>query len=177
MKTLIACTLAILSTALLGTAAPDANPPSAGAMSFPADYKAFENLGVGIGAQDPAIHTAFANDIAAGVKRTEQLPYPNGAVIVMEFANSIRDGEGQLLRNADGTPMKGAIVRLDVMRRGPGLGDKYGDSRAGDWEFASYRPDGTQALAPADATRCAACHQKAGAQADYVYRMKLPAKS
>ena len=54
------------------------------------------------------------------------------------------------------------------MRRGGGFGEVYGASRAGEWEFASYRADGTTLIEPANAVQCAACHLKAGAEKDFV---------
>ena len=79
----------VLAMALLHRAS--AAPPAANGLAFPSNYPtAFARLGVGIGKEDPAIHTAYANEAAAAIKLTEQLPYPNGSVILMEFANSIR---------------------------------------------------------------------------------------
>jgi ketosteroid isomerase-like protein len=145
------------------------------APDFPADYDTtYTQLGSSLGDEEPVLHTAYANAVAAAVTNLEELPYPDGSVILMEFARSVRDGEGQLLRNRDGSPMKGEIVRVDVMRRGAGLGAQYGDQNAGDWEFSSYRRDGTRVLAPADAGKCAACHRNAGAASDHVFRMKMP---
>jgi hypothetical protein len=94
----------------------------------------------------------------------------------MEFAHGTRDGEGQLLHDPKGVPLKAEVSRIDVMRRERGYGEAYGESRAGEWEFASYRPDGSPLLAPADAVACAACHLKAGAERDFVYRIRMPAK-
>lgn len=144
-------------------------------VGFPRGYAAaFRLLGVGTGNSSPEIMTAYANPLAASITRDEQLPFPNGSIIVMEFANASRDGEGQLLRDSKGQPVKGEIVRLDVMRREAGFGQVYGEHRAGEWEFASYRPDGTTLITPNKATHCAACHQKTGAAKDFVHRLRVP---
>ncbi|MEO8019396.1 MAG: hypothetical protein ABI769_16415, partial [Pseudomonadota bacterium] len=42
--------------------------------------------------------TAFANDLAAATAGLSPQRYPDGAVILMEFAPAQRDGEGELLR-------------------------------------------------------------------------------
>ncbi len=142
-------------------------------VGFPADYRrAFKLLGAGGGEKDALVHTAFANAAAAGVFEGTPLPFPNGAVIAMEFANPLKDGEGQVLRDEQGVPMPGEVVRIDVMRRGAGYGAHYGDKRAGEWEFASYTPTGAAVMPPANGASCADCHRNAGADNDFVFRMR-----
>jgi uncharacterized protein (TIGR02246 family) len=116
--------------------------------------------------------TVYANELAASVVNTEAAHYPNGSVILMEFAEPQRDGEDQVLRDARGQPLKGSITHIDVMRRDGGFGEIYGASRAGEWEFASYRADGSTLIAPANAVHCAACHLKAGSDKDFVFRQR-----
>lgn len=116
--------------------------------------------------------TVFANDLAAAAAKTEAAHYPDGSVILMEFAEAQRDGEGQLLRDSRGQPLKGPIMHVDVMRRGAGFGADYGANRAGEWEFASYRADGTPLIPASSTEQCAACHLKAGAQKDFVFRQR-----
>jgi Cytochrome P460 len=100
-----------------------------------------------------------------------QPPFPDGAVLIMEFANAVRDGEGELIRERDGTPVRGEVIHVDVMRRGAGFGAAYGDSRAGEWEFSSFRPDGGVLVAPENGAQCAACHRRAGSAKDFVFRV------
>jgi hypothetical protein len=69
---------------------------------------------------------------------------------------------------------KGEVVRLDVMRREAGYGAAYGDKRAGEWEFASYKPDGSPIEPKIDAAACAACHAKPGVARDFVFRGRFP---
>jgi ketosteroid isomerase-like protein len=155
-----------------------ASAPAAGAAagagkaatSLPADYRALKLLGVQVARAEPSIHTVYANEHAAGTFATGRPPFPDGSIIVMEFANAVRDGEGELVRERDGTPQRGEVIHVDVMRRGPGLGAAYGDSRAGEWEFASYAPDGSVLVAPENGAQCAACHRGAGAEKDFVFR-------
>jgi ketosteroid isomerase-like protein len=157
------------------TAMPPAASPGAAAdrVGFPRDYTTvFRLLGVGTGNSSPEIMTTYANRLAASVTREDQLPFPNGSIIAMEFATASRDGEGQMLRDSKGQPLKGEIVRVDVMRREAGFGEAYGEARAGEWEFASYRPDGTALITPDKATHCAACHRKVGAGKDFVHRLR-----
>ena len=142
-------------------------------VGFPRDYRQqFRILGGTLDDPNFGLTTVFANDLVASVADSEGTQYPDGSVILMEFANPQRDGEDQLLRDAHGQPLKGEIVHIDVMRRGAGFGSGYGESRAGEWEFASYRPDGSTLIPPDKAQHCAACHLKAGAAKDYVYRLR-----
>ena len=50
--------------------------------------------------------TVYANELAASVAPSEAAHYPNGSVILMEFAEPQRDGEDQLMRDAHGQPLK-----------------------------------------------------------------------
>jgi ketosteroid isomerase-like protein len=142
-------------------------------VGLPAGYATqFKLLGGTLHDELHGLTTVYANDVAAAVAKTEAAHYPNGSVILMEFADPQRDGENQLLRDSRGQPLKGSITHIDVMRRGDGLGETYGANRAGEWEFASYRADGTTLIAPASAEQCAACHLKAGAEKDFVFRQR-----
>ena len=141
-------------------------------VGFPRDYGSTLKL-LGVTSQDhePSVMTAYGNALAtAVVDGTDRIQYPYGTVIAMEFAHGVRDGEGQLLYDAGGVLRKAEVNRIDVMRRERGYGEVYGKSRAGEWEFASYRPDGSTLLAPENASACAACHLKAGAERDFVFR-------
>jgi hypothetical protein len=115
------------------------------------------------------VSTVYANALAASAPGFSQARYPNGSVILMEFAEAVIDGEGQVVRDAQGAPLKGAIAHIDVMRRGSGFGEAYGENRAGEWEFASYAPDGRTLQAPDKTAHCAGCHRNAGADKDFVF--------
>lgn len=146
-------------------------------VGFPRDYRsALKLLDLTIQEQEPSIMTAFGNELAISVVNgADQIQYPYGTVIAMEFAHGVRDGEDQLLYDAGGSVRKAEVARVDVMRRERGYGAAYGESRAGEWEFASYRPDGSTLIAPENAASCAACHRKAGPGRDFVFRQHLPA--
>jgi ketosteroid isomerase-like protein len=150
-----------------------AGGPATDRVGFPADYaRNLRKVSDAVFNEKFGVSTVFTNELAASSPGFSQARYPNGSVIMMEFANPQRDGEGELLRDARGTPLKGEIVRIDVMRRGDGFGAAYGESRAGEWEFASYRPDGSTLTAPDKTAHCAACHRNAGADKDFVFRTR-----
>jgi ketosteroid isomerase-like protein len=146
--------------------------PTADRVGFPRDYRTqLKTLtGPTFNSKSGVVQTAFGNDPAALVATTGKPPYPHGSVLVMEFAQAVKDGVGHPLRDADGHPQRGAIVRVDVMRRGAGFGEAYGKKRAGEWEFVSYNVDGSFSTPPARSASCAECHlNKAGAAKDFVF--------
>lgn len=147
--------------------------PQAGDGDFPVDYRtSMRMMGDTLFDKNFGLTTVYANDLAASVVPFSQAQYPDGAVILMEFAQPLRDGEGELLRDAKGAPMRGEVVHVDVMRRVAGFGAAYGEDRAGEWQFASYRVNGGTLIAPADGAHCAGCHRNAGAERDFVFRTR-----
>jgi hypothetical protein len=144
-------------------------------VGFPKDYRITFNM-LGLPARtNPApslVMTAYGNDLAASVTNVAQLPYPNGSILVMEFAKALKDSEGKPLLDANGQAQKGEVQHVDVMRRGADFGEAYGSNRAGPWEFAGYNLDGTYSTPPAKSASCAQCHQKAGAAKDFVFPLK-----
>ncbi len=154
-------------------AAKTAAGPSTDRVGFPADYaRNLRKVSDAVFNEKFGVSTVYINELAASSPGFSQARYPNGSVIMMEFAKPQRDGEGELLRDARGVPLKGEIERIDVMRRGDGFGTAYGENRAGEWEFASYRPDGSTLTAPDKTAHCAGCHRNAGADKDFVFRTR-----
>jgi hypothetical protein len=154
--------------------------PRADRVGFPNDYRTnFKALGVPA-RTDPSpayVMTAYGNDLAASVTNVAQSPYPNGSIIVMEFAKTLMDSDGKPLLYTNGQRQKGEVHHVDVMRRGEGFGEAYGASRSGQWEFAGYFLDGTYSTPPAKTASCAQCHQKAGAAKDFVFPLKSTAQT
>jgi uncharacterized protein (TIGR02246 family) len=154
-------------------AVPAMNARTEDRVGFPRDYAtAMRRVSDTVYNEKTGLTTVFANDLVASNAGLSQRHYPQGAVILMEFAQPVRDAKGELLRDARGAPLKGPIEHIDVMRRGAGLGAAYGAERAGEWEFASYRADGSAIVASDTAVQCAACHRKAGADKDFVFRTR-----
>ena len=124
---------------------------------YPSTYASFKQVRTITVKQDPPHGTVFLNAEAASAERAS---YPYGSVVVMEWR---KDGPA------------GAIARLDVMRKEKGFGASYGPDRTGEWEYASYSPDGKLVTNAAQARACAQCHAKAGAAKDFVYVGKFAA--
>jgi ketosteroid isomerase-like protein len=156
-----------------GGAVPAMNAGAGDRVGLPRDYAtAMRRVRDTAYDEKSGLTTVFANDLAASTAGFSQQHYPDGAVILMEFAQPQHDGEGELLRDARGAPLKGPVDHIDVMRHGPGFGTAYGEERAGEWEFASYRSDGSVRVASDKAVHCAACHRNAGADKDFVFRTR-----
>jgi hypothetical protein len=169
----LACFLGTAGAALEGGPAPIMGAQIPDRAGFPADYRTrFRKLGDTQSDPNFGLTTVYANETVAAALDSESAHYPNGSVILMEFAEPQKDGEDQLLRDARGQLIPGPIAHIDVMRRGPGFGESYGASRAGEWEFASYRPDGSTLVSPEQGSRCAGCHLQAGADKDFVFRKR-----
>jgi len=152
------------SGAAAGKSAPDR-------VGLPQNYTTrFRKLGATLHDPNHGLTTVYANDVAASALDSSH--YPNGSVILMEFAEPQKDGEDQLLRDARGELIPGPIAHIDVMRREAGYGASYGASRAGEWEFASYRSDGSTRTSAEQGASCAGCHLRAGAEKDFVFRTR-----
>jgi hypothetical protein len=126
-------------------------------VGHPGGYTKFEQVRSIDRAQDPTHGTVFLNAAAASVKKAGE-PYPYGSVLVMEWRKGSKDGE---------------IARLDVMRKERGYGAEYGADKNGEWEYASYSPDGKLITDAAASLACAKCHLKAGAAKDFVYASRF----
>ena len=164
----------VLASSLLAAPAATESIPNPERVPLPKNYQTeFREVRASNKTAQTKLGTIYVNGPAAGVDDLAKLPYPNGSIFVMEWAEPVKGPNGELLLDANGNWKKGEVMRVDVMRREKGFGTVYGDKRAGEWEFASYRPDGTLMSAPKTWTSCAECHMKAASR-DYVFRGRFP---
>jgi hypothetical protein len=164
-----------LASSLVAVEVTQENTAAANRVPLPQDYQtAFQEVRASNKKAETLLGTIYANPAAASVRELEKLPYPAGSIFVMEWAQPIKGANGELLVDSNGNWKKGTVVRIDVMRREAGFGAAYGEKRAGEWEFASYRPDGSFMSPPPTWISCAACHAKA-AERDFVFRGRFPA--
>ncbi|MBI3695293.1 MAG: cytochrome P460 family protein [Acidobacteria bacterium] len=143
-------------------------------IGFPVGYQTtFTHLYTFDHFQNRQIRVAYANDLAANVKPGQ--PYPYGSIIVGEFYPALRDAQGEPVLDENGRFIQGGAPTIFVMRKEVGFGVAYGPFRNGEWEYVSYRPDGTYASPPerTGAGSCAECHQTAGRSKDFVFRANL----
>ena len=160
-------------------------------VGFPAGYQqtfikvyTFDNY------QSRSVLAMWANPTAASVTPETVYKFPYGSIIIMETSAAARDANGEPVLDANGRFViaDGAVPSVAVMRKEKGFGVDYGIIRNGEWEYASYRADGTTATPPSATGICAACHLTGasatgvpisansidiGKQWDYVFRPEL----
>lgn len=90
----------------------------------------------------------------------EGKPVPNGAVLVMAINAAQVDADGKPLRDAKGNFIKGKPIGVTVMEKRAGWGASVpAEWRNGDWQYASYLPDGKpNEKANAGIKACFECH-------------------
>jgi hypothetical protein len=161
---------------LIALAAPE-SAPETDRVKFPDGYaEKFKILRTVDRLEKGHVVTIYANDLAASITRTNDLPYPYGSILVMETSEAQKNGDGKPSQDAQGRLRKGTAIGLHVMRREKNFGEAYGKNRSGEWEFVEYRPDRSYITPPAKSSACAECHIKAGPQRDFVYQARFGAQ-
>ena len=173
MKTFLIFSSCVLA---LSAVAGETNSPAPAEdrVGFPKDYaKSYEVLRTITREEGKKLVTIYGNAQGASVTNRAQLPYPNGSVLVMETAGTVKDAEGKPVKDAQGALQKDKVLGLHVMRRGKDFGTAYAAKRSGVWEFVEYRADGSYITPPLKSAVCAECHIKAGAEKDFVYQARF----
>lgn len=143
--------------------------PTVDRVGFPQGYQqTFTKLLQFDRSDNGQIRVIYGNALAANTRWWE--PYPYGAVLLFESWGSQRDAQNNLVYDGNGRLIPTALTTLFVQRKERGFGEAYGPNRNGEWEYMSYRPDGTAANAPTTTGACAVCHVLAGPQNDYIFR-------
>jgi plastocyanin len=179
--------LAVIAGSLLSVGHTQSLPaPTVDNVRFPAGYPAgytlfytFDNY------QNRQIRKVYGNAIAASVKPGTVFNFPYGSIILFEGYSVKEDASGEPLLDENGRFIPNVLTTIFVMRKERGFGADYKELRNGEWEYASYRPDGSNATPPSGTGSCALCHltggalalspasRNVGAQWDYVFRPDL----
>ena len=170
----------LVTATIIFCAEPVTDPPAPATdrVGFPEGYQEkFKVLRSVNRAEKQQVVTIYGNDLAASITRTNDLPYPNGSVIVMETADAKKDTAAKPLFDEQGNYRKDKVVGLHVMRRGKDFGEAYATNRSGNWEYVEYRADKTYITTPQKSFACASCHIKAGPEKDFVYGARFAAPS
>jgi plastocyanin len=164
-----ACAAALLlgvGCLLVGQAPP---APMVDRVGFPSGYQStFKKMLTFDRPDNRQIRVVWTNDIATGTPFWERYPY--GSVLLFEAWNPTRDAAGALIYDENGRLIPDTLATVFVKRKGVGFGEAYGQNRNGEWEYVSYRPDGTVVTAPSASASCAICHLQAGPQNDWTFR-------
>ncbi len=125
---------------------------------FPADYKTtFTNYLSLDRVQNPdQTIRLFANDIAMkGPGPDGKLPF--GSVLVAEVYKAKKDKDGNVIKSSLGRRIRDKFALIAVMARGENFGNDLPDGlKNGNWDFATFKPDGSPAKK--DLNACRACH-------------------
>ncbi len=128
------------------------------AISFPADYRTtYTNyLSLDRTQNHDQVIRLFGNDLAMqGPGADGKLPY--GSVLVGEVYKAKLDAEGNVIESELGRRVRDKFALVAVMQREKGFGDDLpAGLRNGNWEFATFKPDGS--VAAKDLNACRACH-------------------
>jgi hypothetical protein len=160
--------------------------PTVDNVRFPSGYRSsyarfytFDNY------QNRQIRAVYGNAIAASVTPGQVFNFPYGSIILFESWTVQEDAAGEPLVDRNGRFVPNALTTIFVMRKEKGFGADYKELRNGEWEYGSYRPDGSYASQPSATGSCALCHltggalsltpqsRNVGAQWDYVFRPDL----
>ena len=160
--------------------------PTVDRVGFPAGYKdTFHVLYTFDNYQNRQVRKVYGNDAAASVSPGQVFNFPYGSIVLFESYSVQEDSNGEPLLDDSGRFIPANLTTVFVMRKEQGFGVDYKEIRNGEWEYASYRPDGTTATAPSATGSCALCHltggsltlspisRNVGAQWDYVFRPDL----
>jgi len=129
-------------------------------ISFPTGWEKWERYAVVDRHDTKQYRELFAKQEVVRAVRDGK-PIPDGAVLVMAIYGAQLDDKGAPTKNADGRFMKGKPVGVTVMEKRKGWGAEYpAEMRNGDWEYASFTPDGKpNEKANAGIKACFMCHK------------------
>jgi hypothetical protein len=139
-------------------------------VEFPKDYQStFLIFGT---ANDEAARTIRILYLTGNAIRLREpgKPLPYGTILVAEERPARLDAGGVPLKDAKGRffPTE-QVVSVWVQEKRKGWGAEYPPAqRTGEWEFASFLPDGSR-KADAKIAECRACHRKQATK-DYTFR-------
>ncbi len=157
------------SALLLACAAPTPKPVALndGEVPLPVDYKSWPKFLTSVQRPDAKqVRDIYVNQ--AGTKNRSGQPFAQGTVFVMENFAAQVDATGAPRASADGKLVKGDLLRVFVMAKGPGYGANVPpELKNGDWVYASY--DAKGAKTADNLNGCRSCHAPL-AGADFVFR-------
>ncbi|MBA4141514.1 MAG: cytochrome P460 family protein [Nitrosospira sp.] len=166
-------TAVALTVVLAGCAqvppSPQAQKLKDGELPVPAEYKRWPKFLSNIQREDvKQVRDIYINPIGHSTKMGDS--FPNGTISVMEIYKAREAADGTPLKGPDGKFVKGELLKVAVMGKGPGWGESVTppELRNGDWVYAMYMAD-AQTKAPDDTTTCRACHLPLKDK-DYIFR-------
>lgn len=137
-------------------------------IAFPQGYETWQRYGTVDRHDTKQFRQLYAKpEVVAAVRQGR--PIPDGAVLVMEINAALLDDKGLPVRGPEGRFVKGKPIAVTVMEKRAGWGASVPETwRNGDWQYASFLPDGKpNEKANANIKACFDCHKPHEKQ-DYV---------
>lgn len=142
--------------------------PTPERIAFPAGFDKWERYGT-VDRYDSKQYREFyaKPEVVRAVR--EGKPIPDGAVLAMAIYAARLDDNKMPVKDANGRFVKDKLVGVTVMEKRKGWGDAIPQEwRNGDWQYASFLPDGKpNQKANANVRNCFECHKPHEKQ-DYV---------
>jgi len=137
-------------------------------ITFPAGWEKWERYGIVDRYDTKQYRELFAKSEVVKAVR-EGKPIPDGAQLVMAIYAAQVDEKNNPVKDANGRFMKSKPIGVSVMEKRKGWGVEYPpEMRNGDWEYATFFPDGKpNEKANAGNKSCFMCHKPHEKQ-DYV---------
>src|SRR5690348_16800724 len=139
-----------------------------GDLTVPSDYKNWPKFLSDIQRADTKqVRDIYINPVGNSTRMGDA--FPDGTISVMEIYKAREAADGTPLKGPDGKFVKGDLVKIALMGKGPGWGDTSPpELRNGDWVCSMYLADG-KTKAPDDTATCRACHLPLKDK-DYIFR-------
>jgi len=129
-------------------------------VAFPAGFEKWERYGQVDRYDTKQYRELYAKpEVVKAVREGKAVP--NGAVLAMAIFAAELDAKGAPVKDANGRFRKGKPIGVTVMEKRQGWGAAIpAEWRNGDWQYASYLPDGKpNAKANAGIKACFDCHK------------------
>jgi hemoglobin len=142
-------------------------PLNDGQLAVPADYKRWPKFLSAVQRPDAKqVREIYMNPEARSA--TAAGGFANGTVFVMENYAAQAAPDGSLATGPDGKLVKGNLLKVFVMGKGPGWGQGAPENlRNGNWVYGAYLPNGQPS--GDDLATCRACHLPLAGK-DFVHR-------
>lgn len=165
----VATALAISLVGCTNVPKPVVEKKADGDLTVPSDYKNWPKFLSDIQRADTKqVRDIYINPVGNSTRMGDA--FPNGTISVMEIYKAREAADGMPLKGPDGKFVKGDLVKIAVMGKGPGWGDTVSppELRNGDWIYSMYMADG-KTRAPDDTATCRSCHLPLKDK-DYIFR-------
>jgi plastocyanin len=129
-------------------------------ITFPADYQKWQLYSTVDRYDSKQYRELYTSPEAVNAVRAGR-PIPDGTVIVMAIHVAKTDDKGAPVKDANGRFVKDKLGAVTVMEKRKGWGASVPeDWRNGDWQYASFNPDGKpNEKANANIKACFVCHK------------------